>query len=195
MLEIIGKDIAYSNKIISDLLEYSKEMKLDLTDVTPLYLTREALALVRIPRRVRVVELAKNTPLISVDVEKVKRAFVNVIKNAVDAMPKGGTLTIRSRKSDGNLEISFADTGMGMPGETLQRIFTPLFTSKAKGMGFGLAISKRVVEAHGGRITVESTVGEGSTFTLIIPIERKKLGGEKIWIEPPESLLSTTMKA
>jgi signal transduction histidine kinase len=139
--------------------------------------------------------LAKNTPLISVDVEKVKRAFVNVIKNALDAMPKGGTLTIRSRRSDGNLEISFADTGMGMPRETLQRIFTPLFTSKAKGMGFGLAISKRVVEAHGGRITVESTVGEGSTFTLIIPIERKKLGGEKIWIVPPESLLSTTMKA
>jgi PAS domain S-box-containing protein len=195
MLEIIGKDIAYSNKIISDLLEYSKEMKLDLTDVTPLYLTREALALVRIPRRVRVVDLAKNAPPISVDVEKVKRAFVNVIKNAVDAMPKGGTLTIRSRKSDGNLEISFADTGIGMPGETLQRIFTPLFTSKAKGMGFGLAISRRIVEAHGGRITVESTVGEGSTFTLIIPIERKKLGGEKIWIEPPESLLSTTMKA
>jgi PAS domain S-box-containing protein len=195
MLEIIEKDITYSNKIISDLLEYSREMKLDLTAVTPLHLTREALALVRIPRRVRVVDLAKNTPLISVDVEKLKRAFVNVIKNAVDAMPKGGRLTIRSRKSDGNLEISFADTGMGMPGETLQRIFTPLFTSKAKGMGFGLAISKRIVEAHGGRITVESKVGEGSTFTLIIPIERKKSGGEKIWVEPPESLLSTTMKA
>jgi two-component system, sporulation sensor kinase E len=195
MLEIIEKDIVYSNKIISDLLEYSREMKLDLIEVTPSYLTREALDLLRIPRRVRVVDLAKNTPLISVDVEKVKRAFVNVIKNAVDAMPKGGTLTIRSRKSDGNLEMSFADTGMGMPGETLQRIFTPLFTSKAKGMGFGLAISKRIVEAHGGRIAVESTVGKGSTFTLIIPIERKKLGGEKIWIEPPESLLSTTMKA
>jgi PAS domain S-box-containing protein len=195
MLEIIEKDIAYSNKIISDLLEYSREIKLDLTEVTPLYLTHEALALVKVPKRVRVVELARNMPLIAVDVEKVKRAFVNVIKNAVDAMPEGGTLTIRSRRSAGNLEISFADTGIGMPGETLQRIFTPLFTSKAKGMGFGLAISKRIVEAHGGKIMVESTVGEGSTFTLVIPIERRKLGGERIWIEQPESLLSTTMKA
>ncbi len=195
MLEIVEKDIAYSNKIINDLLEYSKEIQLELTDVTPQYLTHEALALVKIPRRVRVVDLTKNTPLISVDVEKVKRAFVNIIKNAADAIPKGGTLTIRSRKSDGNLEISFADNGIGMPKETLQRIFTPLFTSKAKGMGFGLAISKRIVEAHGGRITVESTVGKGSTFTLIIPIEQKKLGGEKVWIDVPESLLSTTMRA
>jgi signal transduction histidine kinase len=110
-------------------------------------------------------------------------------------MPKGGNLTITSRQSRKNLEISFTDTGVGMPKETMQQIFTPLFTSKAKGMGFGLAISKRIIEAHGGKITVDSKVGEGSTFTLTVPIEHRKTGGEKIWINVPESSLSMTMKA
>jgi PAS domain S-box-containing protein len=195
MLDIIEKDIAYSNKIINDLLEYSREIKLDLTEVTPRFLASDALGLVKIPKRVRVVDLTKETHQVKVDVEKVKRAFVNIIKNAIDAMPKGGTLTISSRRFGSNVEIAFADTGLGMHKETMQKIFTPLFTSKAKGMGFGLAISKRIIEAHGGKITVESTMGKGSTFTLTIPIERQKSGGERLWINPPESLLSTTTRA
>ena len=195
MLDIIEKDIAYSNKIINDLLEYSREIKLDLTEVTPKFLAIEALSLVKIPKKVRVVDLTRKGPLMTVDAAKLKRAFVNIIKNAVDAMPKGGTLTIQTKQIGDNLEIAFTDTGVGMPKGTMQQIFTPLFTSKAKGMGFGLAISKRIVEAHGGKITVESRVGEGSTFTLSIPIERQQTGGEKIWINMPESSLSTTMKA
>jgi signal transduction histidine kinase len=110
-------------------------------------------------------------------------------------MPESGTLTIQTKQIGDKLEIAFTDTGVGMPKDTMQQIFTPLFTSKAKGMGFGLAISKRIVEAHGGKITVESRVGEGSTFTLSIPIERQQTGGEKIWVNMPESSLSTTMKA
>jgi PAS domain S-box-containing protein len=195
MLGIIEKDIAYSNKIIDDLLEYSREIKLDLTEVTPRLLVSEALSLVKIPRKVHLRDLTRKTPRLNVDSAKMKRAFVNIIKNAVDAMPKGGTVTIRSKQSNGNLEISFTDTGIGMSKETMQRIFMPLFTSKAKGMGFGLAISRRFIEAHGGKIAVESRVGDGSTFTVIMPVKREKLGGEQIWIEAPESSLSMTMKA
>jgi signal transduction histidine kinase len=69
---------------------------------------------------------------------------------------------------------------VGIPKETLERLFTPLFTTKAKGMGFGLAICKRIIEAHGGKISVESTVGKGTTFTFTIPVEPKLDGGDKL---------------
>lgn len=195
MLKIIEKDIICSNKIINDLLEYSRDLKLDLTEASPKALVGEALSLVRIPKRVRVKDLTRNKPQIKVDVEKLKRAFVNIIKNAVDAMPKGGILTMKSGQLEDTLEISFSDTGIGISKEALQNIFTPLFTSKAKGMGFGLAISKRIVEAHAGKICVRSTVGKGSTFTVTIPIKPQQEGGERVWVNVPESLLSTTTKA
>jgi PAS domain S-box-containing protein len=199
MLELIEKDIEYSNKIISDLLDYSREMGLEPTKTTLKGIVKEALALVKIPSNIKVHNYTQNKPKIRVDAEKTKRAFVNIIKNAVEAMSKGGTLTIRSKQTNGNLQIAFTDTGVGMPKEVSEKVFTPLFTTKAKGMGFGLPICKRIVEAHGGKISVKSAVGKGSTFTITIPIvpkpERKKEGGEKIWVNVPESLLSTTTKA
>jgi signal transduction histidine kinase len=194
MLEIIEKDIAYSNKIINDLLDYSREIKLELTEINAHELIKESLYLVEIPKKVRLKNLTTDEPQMKVDADKLKRSFVNIIKNALEAMPKGGTLTITSRKCKGNLAIAFTDTGTGMSKETMQEIFTPLFTSKAKGMGFGLAISKRIVEAHGGKILVESSPRVGSTFTVVIPIRRKELGGDRIWVGAPESLLSTTTK-
>ena len=194
MLEIIEKDVAYSNKIISDLLDYSNEIKLELAEVTSSVLVKDSLSLVKIPNKVSVENSAMSQPLLNVDVVKLKRAFVNIIKNAVDAMPKGGTLKISNRLCNGSLEFIFADTGTGMSKETMRKIVQPLFTSKAKGMGFGLAISRRIVEAHGGKIIVESRVGVGSTFTIIIPIDRKEAGGETVWVNAPESLSLTTMK-
>jgi signal transduction histidine kinase len=85
-------------------------------------------------------------------------------------MPDEGILRIASRRSDGNLDITFTDTGTGMTRETLENLWRPLFTTKAKGMGFGLAISKRLVEEHGGSISVKSKPGKGSTFTVTLPI-------------------------
>ena len=70
------------------------------------------------------------------------------------------------------VEIVFADTGIGIPEETMQKLFTPLFTTKAQGMGFGLAICKRIIEAHGGTIKVKSKVNKGTTFTLRLPLNR-----------------------
>jgi signal transduction histidine kinase len=98
-----------------------------------------------------------------------QRVFLNLLQNAIDAMPKGGTLTITSKRSNGRVEIAFRDTGVGMTEETMRKLWNPLYTTKAKGMGFGLAISRRVVEAHEGSITVESRPGEGSTFTVSLP--------------------------
>jgi signal transduction histidine kinase len=112
-------------------------------------------------------------PSIVVDVDKIRRAFLNIIRNAVDAMPQGGTLTISSRRMNDEVEFVFADTGVGMSKDTLDKLWTPLFTTKAKGMGFGLSIAKRIVEAHSGTITADSTLGIGSTFTVKLPIKRE----------------------
>lgn len=88
-------------------------------------------------------------------------------------MPKGGKLEIKSCQQTDSVTISFTDTGQGIPPEALPQIFIPLFTTKAQGMGFGLSISKRIVEAHGGKISVESKVGEGTIFTITFPLEPK----------------------
>ncbi|MBS7646335.1 PAS domain S-box protein [Candidatus Bathyarchaeota archaeon] len=196
MLELIEKNIAYSNKIINDLLDYSREVKLDVAETTPENLLNEALAAVEIPQNIKVIKLANEKPKVKVDFEKMKRVFVNLVKNAVDAMPHGGTLTIKSMKEGGNVVFTVSDTGIGMTEEVLKKLWTPLFTTKAKGMGFGLAICKRFVEAHGGTITVESAPGKGTTFTVTLPIEPKieGEGGEKIWLKTLESSLSTTTK-
>jgi len=194
MLDLIGKNIVYSNKIINDLLDYSREIKLDLTESNPKSIIKEALSLVEIPKKVQVIDLTDDKPKIKVDTAKIKRAFVNILKNAVEAMPKGGTLTTKSRKSDGNLEFVFSDTGVGISKKTMENLWTPLFTTKAKGMGFGLAICKRIVEAHEGSISVQSARGKGTIFIVTIPVKSKLEGGEKIWVKPLESSLLTTMK-
>lgn len=194
MIQLIEKNIAYSNKIINDLLDYSKEMKLDLTESSPKSIVKEALSLVQIPKKIKVVDLTRNKPRIWVDSGKMKRSFVNIIKNAVEAMPRGGTLTIGSRTQNGDFKILFSDTGIGISERTLRKLGTPLFTTKAKGMGFGLPISKRIIEAHEGSISVKSTLGKGSTFTVTVPIRTKREGGEKAWVKTLESSLLTTTK-
>ena len=196
MLKLIEENIEYSNNIIKDILEYSREIKLELKEAAPKSITKGALSLVRVPNNIEVLDATQDEPKIRVDVEKMKRVFVNIIKNAVGAMSNGGKLTIASREKDGVLEIVFADTGTGIQKDVLEKIWTPFFTTKAKGMGLGLPICKRIIEAHGGNISVESTVGKGTTFTVAIPIKPKiEEGGEKVWVNVPESLLSTTTKA
>jgi len=173
MLELIDKDIEHSNNILTDLLEYSKDVHLEIVETNVKSIVSEALSLVRFPKNIQVLDSSQSEPKIKVDLEKLKRVFVNIIKNAVDAMPEGGTLTITSRESNDGLEIAFTDTGLGIPKDVIGKLGTPFFSTKARGMGLGLSICRRFVEAHGGNISVESTVGKGTTFTVTIPIEPK----------------------
>ena len=170
MLELIDKDIEHANKIINDLLEYSRELDLALSETAPKSILQEALSIIKIPSTIQVLNNTLDEPRMKTDVGKMTRVFVNIIKNAIDAMPIEGKLEIRSRKKKKTVEITFSDTGTGISQENIEKIFTPLFTTKAQGMGFGLPICKRFVEAHGGKITVESTVDKGTTFTLTLPI-------------------------
>ncbi len=195
MLELIEKDIGYSNKIVNDLLEYSREVQLELTEVSPRLISKAASLRIKIPRRIKVLDFIQNKPKVRVDVQKMTRVFINIIKNAIDAMPESGTLEISSRKRKDWLEITFADSGTGMSKDVLEKVWTPLFTTKAKGMGFGLPICKRIIEAHGGDISVKSVAGKGTIFTVKIPLKNKIKGGESIWLNIPESLSLMTMKA
>jgi PAS domain S-box-containing protein len=194
MLELIEKSVQYSNKIISDLLEYSAEVRLELKENSPKSVVHEALSLVEIPRNVEIRDLTRDTPKAIFDLEKMKRVFVNIVKNAVESMPEGGRLTISSRASNRNLEIFFADTGMGMSKEVIERIWTPFVTTKARGMGLGLAVCKRIVEAHRGRITVESRAGKGTVFTVSVPIKPVRKTDHGLSLGVPECLLVKTGK-
>jgi PAS domain S-box-containing protein len=195
MLEVIDSAISRADKIINDLLDYSREINLELAHCSPQSILKEALSSMQIPNRITIEDETLEKPDIKADKDRIVRVFINLIKNAVDAMPEGGTLQIKSIQTDANIKISFADTGIGISKEVLSKLFLPLVTTKAQGMGFGLAICKRIVEAHGGEITVKSVLGKGATFTVILPIEpESNVGGETTWVNLPESLLSTMTK-
>jgi len=111
----------------------------------------------------------------------IKRVFLNLAVNGIQAMKEnGGRLKVSTKERRGFVEVSFKDTGVGMSKESMEKIFTPFFTTRAKGMGMGLAICKKLVDAHGGSIEVESEEGKGTTFTVKLPIQQEN-GGEKTW--------------
>jgi two-component system sporulation sensor kinase C len=177
MFDSIDKSINYSDKIINDLIEYSCEINLDLETATPKSLVKNALALIGLPENVVIIDETKEEPNLQIDASKIIRGFINIIKNAFDAMPNGGKLTIKSEEVGGAIVFSFRDTGDGMTQETLDKLWTPLFTTKAKGMGFGLPICKRTVEAHTGKICAESSVKQGTTIRVELPLNLKASNG------------------
>ncbi|TEU09260.1 HAMP domain-containing protein [Candidatus Bathyarchaeota archaeon] len=161
----------YMNKIVSDLQDYSRNIKPTREEADVEALMGDVVSSVDIPGDVDVsIVLDEGLPDISVDETLMKRLFTNLILNAVQAMPDGGSLSIRGSLQGDDVVISVEDTGVGIREENLDEIFKPLFTSKAKGTGFGLPVCKRIVDAHGGTISVESEEGVGSTFTVKLPV-------------------------
>jgi signal transduction histidine kinase len=173
MLEIIEKAIGHSDKIINELLDYAREIHLELQDCSLRKLLTEVLVTLKIPKKVKIINNIPEKSIVRIDESKLERVFINLVKNAIDAMPNGGALTIESKIVAGNSEISFADTGSGISDEILPKLFLPLITTKAQGMGFGLAICKRIIEAHGGTITVKTAKGKGTTFIIALPLKPK----------------------
>jgi signal transduction histidine kinase len=125
-----------------------------------------------VPENIEVV-IRKDEHMSPVQADSVQlyRVFSNMILNAAQAMPEGGRLTIQSETVDtGWIAISFRDTGVGVAAENLPRLFEPLFTTRAAGVGFGLSIAKSLVEGHGGTIEVQSNAGQGSNFMVKLPV-------------------------
>ena len=112
-----------------------------------------------------------DVPPFNFDLEKIKQAVLNLVKNALEAMPDGGRIDIATNAADGMATITITDSGPGIAAEDLPLIFEPFFTRKGAGTGLGLSITQRIVEEHHGRITVESEVGEKTAFTIYLPMK------------------------
>jgi two-component system NtrC family sensor kinase len=181
------KDIEQQTKrcraIIQSLLKFSRASRkeeFEPTDVNSVL--KETFMFIKHQvekNRVKLVErLADSLPLINGQPSQLQQVFTNLILNAVQAMPEGGTLTIHSRTKEDHqaIEISFTDTGAGIPEENLSKIFEPFFTTKkvGEGTGLGLSVSYGLIKNHGGEIKVQSQKGQGTTFTVILPVKEEK---------------------
>ena len=169
-------EISNLKTIISRFSEFSKMPRPQLQPVQVNEILRGVMKLLqaqlqapgRPPIAVKL-ELDERVGTIAADPDLLHRALSNLVLNAMDAMPKGGTLTLRSKRDDAKVTIEIADTGSGLTREECERIFTPYYTSKQHGTGLGLAIVQSVVSDHGGRISVQSEPGRGTTFVIELP--------------------------
>ena len=166
----INENIGYINKIVSDLQDYTRAMQPTITAVNLRSFITDILGGRKIPSEIKLeVEVEANLVL-NTDTNYLKRIIDNLVNNAIQAMPNGGKLIIRaSEQEDGMATIVVQDTGVGIPDKDKSNLFKPLFTTKAKGQGLGLAVVKRFVEALQGTIAFESQEGKGTTFIIRLP--------------------------
>ncbi len=179
---IIDAKIEHLNKIVEQILDFARTTEPKLVPVNLNELVDELGLLVRhklANQNVRLIrDLQSDLPLVMGDAPQLEQAFLNLILNAAEAMPNGGTLTIKSCESDSpqpsahptRISMEFKDTGKGMSAELQKRAFTAvLSTTKAKGTGLGLAIVNRIVETHRGDISIKSKIGRGTSITITLP--------------------------
>jgi PAS domain S-box-containing protein len=182
-LDVIGEEVDRLNRIVVDFLFAVKPMDTRLEEGDINLVIQELLEFVR-PEMdqagVRIESsLSPKVPLLRIDARFIKQALLNLIKNAVAAMPEGGTLRVETRRADGEALVRVSDTGTGIPDEIMDKIFEPYFTTKPFGTGLGLTIVFKIVKEHFGDISVSSRVGEGTTVALSLPLPQK----EKILID------------
>jgi len=191
-LGIIKSEVDNSLRIISDLLDFSRTKTPQVETIVVRELVRQNLGRCNVPTSVSVqVDISDTLPTIKIDPIQMGQVFQNLIMNGAQAMPEGGALRVSARliaecglrnaefeaqkspsEIDGNfIEVSVTDTGEGITPENMKKLFQPLFTTKARGIGLGLVVSKNIVEANNGRIEVDSQVGKGTTFRVILPVE------------------------
>ena len=179
MLGVVIHEADRLNVVVTQFLEYARPFQLttELDHINAM--VGHVLALVKaqgLPDGVTVDEdLAPDLPAIQLDRARLSQVLLNLCQNALQAMPEGGTLTLRtqrvvSRAGRPFVEISVADTGVGMDAHTMENLFVPFFTTKDTGTGLGLAISQRIVQAHGGELDVQSFPGYGATFAVRVPM-------------------------
>ena len=179
-LSIIVEEVGRLEALMAEMRDYSRPPTLkreigrieklmqELLDLYSEFLQEKNISLVLTP-------LAPQ-PTYSLDYQQLRQVLVNLIKNAAEAMPQGGTITLSVQRRPPHLEIKVADTGEGMTPDVVENIFTPYFTTKTKGSGLGLAISRNIIHAHHGELEVESHPGKGTVFTILLPLAEIEAG-------------------
>jgi signal transduction histidine kinase len=181
-LEVIEQECKRMGHLVANLLQFSRRSDDQISTVNICEELGKAVELVQHHFRKRQIthtqELAADTPTIFADRQKLRQVFLNLLTNASDAMPQGGTLTLRAAPTTldtgkPGVLIEVADTGVGIPNHQLEKVLEPFFTTKAEGQGtgLGLAICRRVVQEHRGTIQVASTVGKGTTVRIVLPLK------------------------
>ncbi|MGB8212428.1 MAG: ATP-binding protein [Anaerolineales bacterium] len=173
---LIEHEVHTAEKIITDLLDFARVIAVEQEQVAVRELVRRALERFPVPESITtVLELPEDLPPVFVDQAQMEQVLGNLTTNACQAMREGGTLSVISEQASVDQEqwvlIRVKDTGWGITPENMQKLFEPLFTTKARGIGLGLVVSQKLAEANGGRIEVESEPGKGSTFTVYLPVK------------------------
>ncbi len=181
-LDIIVDEVNGLNRMTSEFLEFSRATPPEMKRVSVNAVIGRLLQFMNtylVGQDVTLLQaLDDDLPEILLDRPQIEQVVKNIVINSAQAMPHGGYLTVSSRyfASSETVEVAFADTGVGIPPEKLEKIWTPFFTTKTKGTGLGLAIARKIVETHGGRLNVRSVPGEGSTFTIHLPVKPPQTG-------------------
>ena len=172
MLKLIRENTSRAITILGDLRENTRELELSKIDTDVDALVRKTLQAMLLPQTISTKIISPGPTVVALDPDKMRRVFSNIINNAVEAMPNGGTLSVAVRDSPGRVEIEIADTGEGIPDSVVDRIFELFVSTKSNGTGLGLAICKRMVEAQGGEITFKTEKGKGTSFAIALPRAR-----------------------
>ncbi len=172
-LSKIEAEITRSTRLIRNLLDFSSQSAPNFTEVDAKEVLERALDLAIHARSgpVRVEKDIQPVPKVMADADQLQEVLINIMVNGFQAMPSGGTLTVRMHPANGEVRIAIQDTGCGIPPENMAKLFTPFFSTKkeVKGVGLGLAVSYGIMQRLNGRIEVESRPGKGSTFTVCLP--------------------------
>jgi two-component system CheB/CheR fusion protein len=170
-ISVIEQQTDYISKIVSDLQDYAKKLCPEIGTHSLPDLISHALKATKIPKNIQIItEIPINTPQVSTDPSYLQRTLLNLFSNSIQAMPNGGKIIITAQPKDGKIQLSITDTGTGIAQEQKEKIFKPLFTTKAKGQGFGLAVCKRLMDAQNSAITFVSEPSKGTTFTIQLSI-------------------------
>jgi signal transduction histidine kinase len=173
-LKVIVDEIDRLDRITMELLEYSKESPLNLESCDFNLLVSKATEILKPKLQDHNISLRLETHPRElrgqVDTHRLRQVIFNLVENAIDSMSTGGDLTITTGRRDNYLSLEIGDTGGGIPEEELPKLFTPFFTTKSKGSGLGLPVSKKIIDAHGGFIDIATEVGKGSRFTIFLPM-------------------------
>ncbi len=171
-IDSIETNVNYINKIVSDLQDYSRSLNPEYSDFN----LKEMIEIIlQSVNRQNNLDISVNIdPLFTITSDRsiIRRILTNLIVNAIQAMPTGGKMSLNSFREEGNLLIIVEDTGVGIPDDIKDKLFSPMFTTKAKGQGLGLAVVKRLVEALNGAISFESQEGKGTKFVITLPFNK-----------------------